>query len=918
MNLSALAAAIGNNDATTMALIKELELPTLSEQNPVDMSGSGSDYSSPAANNSNYNDGSAPTDYNTYNDPTGQDNGGVVIYPNSEGSSSSDTGGDTGTDPNADTSGDYVPQYDDGGIVNDPNSEDYGYARGMGTAVRATPAGAGLFPHGIDTSNMRPSDNVIPASPQSWTDAFKNQAIGTLASVGINVAGAPGIPARPTQMAQDMGFNSIPGQDDVSRGGDGAGGSGGGSADGVDTDDQQQFAAGGMPMGKFGMSRFGRMGFGSSMAGGSRMRNHATQIAAGGTDYGQQPIEDPFNNSLPTAGRELEAPRPANHDTENSLKRAKKINDDWEKNQKKLRDQEDAANRGTSNPDDGSNAGGIRDTAGEGDDSGGDTVGEPDYARGGPVPKFDDGGEADDQDEVGGEAAPMSTDEAAPGLTPEDLKDVNWRDWNATASTSDADEAAPGREEAPKEPKKRHWRDIAMEAINAGIEGLRNEFGVNAPVPTPDQEGNVRQYLSGAGADVRGTQELMNAVDPKGEMSLSDRLNAAISTAAHATDNMLSPDSMESEAGAKMVPSILQAARIFSDANSALASHAADANRPDKAAQHAERAFGWTPGANPVQVLPTDQGFIFRVLDENGKPVDQRALTTNQFQHLMATPHDKYLEHGEVRSINNAANTPDNQTRHLNSTPMPRPRPAAAPQMPERATYQNQGTHGLSTQYVKDGKLYNGPVPGTDYSSGNGNPNNPYSNAAISQTQGAQTIKGGKSNYDTYRTARSTAELNAAFPKLNPAATRADSQRISEAEKEFQIVLANENRRRAEGLPDKNGKIRPMPSLTNEEAGKIWQGIMERRGLVKQEPQRTPGPQIIRQGAQPKQPATSAQAPATTAAPAQASPAPTEYKQGQPYPKPVKGETYFYDVKSRKFYNGKDYQLVTGQRPPRQ
>jgi hypothetical protein len=243
----------------------------------------------------------------------------------------------------------------------------------------------------------------------------------------------------------------------------------------------------------------------------------------------------------------------------------------------------------------------------------------PMMSKGGLVQKFEDGGPVDEPDVDDDDADDL------PAARP------------AIGGVTDTDMSSQGK------PSFSH--DAARDAINAGIKHNVQQFGLDqkAAVPTAARQQGLQGYVRGANAAPPADMDaIRKAVDPKGQMSESERNLAAFGALWQFKQNQGDAKGAEAAAG-QMLSHYRQAATRYA----ALASVAANEGRIDEAARFAMKSYANVPDGKDIQISKTKDGRLqYSFIDERtGKTVSKGIATPQELAgavHGIAT--DKFDE----------------------------------------------------------------------------------------------------------------------------------------------------------------------------------------------------------------------------------------------------------------------------------
>lgn len=258
------------------------------------------------------------------------------------------------------------------------------------------------------------------------------------------------------------------------------------------------------------------------------------------------------------------------------------------------------------------------------------------------------------------------------------------------------------------------WRNSAHEAVTAGLDYGRNVVhGVNRPVSDESHEGDVKDYLSGAGSmDPNQFTAAQRAVDPQGALDTSSRLQKTLGSIYDFYKKGEAGGGQMADAIApKAVWGALQYVRKAYDAYSHHAIVAGDKGADEVMAKSAEEAMNKVPdgllakvtylgGAarsaamegepqsvdghidmgTPQGAAPASPGRIgmgdpamsleggkFQVAlsdPETGKTVHNQTLTKPQLGHALSQGFDRMVEHGTPTVVGGAAQVQPGMEQH--------------------------------------------------------------------------------------------------------------------------------------------------------------------------------------------------------------------------------------------------------------
>jgi acyl-CoA-binding protein len=165
-------------------------------------------------------------------------------------------------------------------------------------------------------------------------------------------------------------------------------------------------------------------------------------------------------------------------------------------------------------------------------------------------------------------------------------------------------------------------------AVKDGLMSLTQRFNMNkrSAVPDPNAGGSMRAYLSGEGSAPRSDMaQVMQAVDPEGKMSESERNLAALG-AVYNFYAVRDPAKAQQAAG-----SMIQYMRTASARYASIAAAHAEAGDIDGTVNNMLRAYANIPNGQDVKFQKNPDGsYAYSFTDESGKVVNKGVASPQQ------------------------------------------------------------------------------------------------------------------------------------------------------------------------------------------------------------------------------------------------------------------------------------------------
>lgn len=168
----------------------------------------------------------------------------------------------------------------------------------------------------------------------------------------------------------------------------------------------------------------------------------------------------------------------------------------------------------------------------------------------------------------------------------------------------------------------------ANDAVHAGTLQNLQQHGLHQPGTALRQPANAQSYLRGRGAaGPMLTQAVLDRVDPKHQLSESQRTMAAYSAVHQYYMQKGEPDKAKKAAAA-----LLQQHRINAGHYNALARAALEGGKIDDAARLATKSYANIPSGKDLQIQNIDGRIVATATDEaTGKVISKKILTPQEF-----------------------------------------------------------------------------------------------------------------------------------------------------------------------------------------------------------------------------------------------------------------------------------------------